>query len=110
MVTKNLLKRFEFDQILIRFLHFQPVLFDYLSSRSEEHGILIVFSLSEPGALSEFLRARIVDYIVVYILKDVVRGFVSKQKLTFYAQRLSKLFTRPYCVTLPYVLLKKDKY
>ena len=110
MVSKNLLQSFEFEQILIKFLQFQPVLFDYLSSRCREHGILIVFSLSEPDALFEFLRARIPDYIVVCILTDVVRGFVSKQKLPFYAQWLPKFFTRPYCVTLPYVLLKKDKY
>jgi hypothetical protein len=63
----------------------------------------------EPCTLSEFLRAGILDYIVVSILNDVVLAFAFKQKIVVYAHWLSKLFTHPYCVTLPSVLLKKDK-
>jgi hypothetical protein len=62
---KSIIKWFKFDQILIRFLHFQPVLLDYLSFRSREHGTIECSRSREPGTLSGLLRAKILDCIGV---------------------------------------------
>lgn len=64
----------------------------------------------ESGALSGFLRAEILNCIVISFLKDVARAFIFKRNSILYAQWLSRLFTYPHCITLPSVLSKKEKY
>ena len=90
--------RLNFDQISSFPTSFTR-LFELPSPKTwNPHSVLV---LGNPAPYLEFLRAGILDYIVVCILKDVVRAFIFKRNLNFYAQWLSKLFTHPTALRYP---------